>query len=205
VSKTKNPTLKPIRPGSWYNDHKNDFLLWDDEINPVNSFVQAFVKYFATSERKYQWQVDSDRQLPMTYVVKMFLEGLHGKTAALISVEDFETLDDAIVKAQKIQAKTYYKNKDNLANLDKPTKVVFYATIVVKEAISLETAIPNDVKPLERPLKVKKKGSFRAKSGTSTNQTVSIDKIIQEQTQTPTQTEIAKRPRYIQELSTIDL
>ncbi|CAG8839275.1 1415_t:CDS:2, partial [Racocetra persica] len=33
---------------SWYNNYKDDFLLWNDEINPENSFVQAFISYFAT-------------------------------------------------------------------------------------------------------------------------------------------------------------
>ncbi|CAG8833999.1 2139_t:CDS:1, partial [Racocetra persica] len=33
--------------------------------------------------------------------------------ATLISVKDFKTLDDMIVKAQKIEAGTYYKNKNS--------------------------------------------------------------------------------------------
>ncbi|CAG8800849.1 30076_t:CDS:1, partial [Racocetra persica] len=123
---------------SWYNDHKTDLLLWDDIINPNNSFVQAFIKYFLTSECKHQWQielntlvqkgnekidrytyqfkrllrrVDLDHKLPKAYVIRIFLGGLHSKTAMLMSLEDFKKLDDTIAKARKIEAKTYYKNK----------------------------------------------------------------------------------------------
>ncbi|CAG8827437.1 10516_t:CDS:2, partial [Racocetra persica] len=100
---------------SWYNNHKDDFFLWDDEINPENSFVQAFIKYFATPKCKHQWQVELNtlKQKENEKVDRMFLGGLRGKTAALMSVEDFETLDEAIAKARKIEAGTYYKNKDS--------------------------------------------------------------------------------------------
>src|SRR5260363_180552 len=43
---------------SWYNDQKDDLLYWDNDDNSENSFVQSFVKYFATTERRHQWQLE---------------------------------------------------------------------------------------------------------------------------------------------------
>src|SRR5260364_455388 len=43
---------------SWYNDQKDDLLYWDDDVNPEDSFAQSFVKYFATPERRHQWQLE---------------------------------------------------------------------------------------------------------------------------------------------------
>lgn len=42
----------------WYHDNKNELVHWDNEYQVNASFVPAFLKYFATPERKHQWQVE---------------------------------------------------------------------------------------------------------------------------------------------------
>ncbi|CAG8598625.1 528_t:CDS:2, partial [Acaulospora morrowiae] len=53
-------------------------------------------------------KVDPDNALPQTYEVQMFIGGLQGKIAFMLSIIDSETLEDAMAKAKKIEARDYY-------------------------------------------------------------------------------------------------
>ncbi|CAG8538655.1 11446_t:CDS:2 [Cetraspora pellucida] len=108
---------------SWHDGVKNNLVYWDRETRSDESFVQLFVQYFATSEKRYKWQVDlnelkqqpSERvdlnQLPKLYIVQMFLGGLKAKTTAWLSIADLDSLEDAIQGAHKIEAGEYYNKK----------------------------------------------------------------------------------------------
>src|SRR5260363_304601 len=76
----------------------------------------------------------------------MYMGGLYGKIAALMSADDFETLDAAIVKARKIEAGQYYdKQEPTNQALDDLTKkmqqmAVNYKKLTTALSARVETA-----------------------------------------------------------------
>src|SRR5205823_5701999 len=69
-------------------------------------------------------KVDPNNNLLASYVIKMFLSGLHSKIATYLSISEPNNLTEAIAGARKLEAGNHYKKKNIIKSTYKIEKEI---------------------------------------------------------------------------------